>query len=53
MKIDKLSKLESAKRWADNCIKAHMVILGDDGKYWVVSFADAQRLVKQGYELAK
>jgi hypothetical protein len=32
--------------------KANMIILGDDGYYWVVTAAQAVRLVKQGYEYA-
>jgi hypothetical protein len=32
--------------------KANMIILGDDGYYWVVTAAHAARLVKQGYEYA-
>ena len=47
-----MSTLEGAKRFASKCIKAHEVILGDNCKFWVVCFADAQRLVKQGYEIA-
>ncbi len=53
MAIDKLSTIEAAQRWANNCIKLHVVLLGDDNKYWVVSFANAQRLVKLGYEIAQ
>ena len=44
---------EAAFSWANNCIKLHMVVLGDNGKFWVVCFSDAQKLVRLGYELAK
>lgn len=50
--IDMFSSLEAAKRWANNCIKLHIVMLGDNGKYWVACFADAQKLLKMGYEIA-
>lgn len=48
-----MSTLEGALRYAERCIKAHCVILGDNGKFWIACFADAQRLVKAGYELAE
>ena len=51
-KIDQLSTLDAAQRWANNCKKLHVVMLGDNGKYWVVSFAYAQQLCKIGYEIA-
>lgn len=37
----------------DRCIKAHMVILGDAEQYWVVTMAEAERLMKAGYEAAQ
>ena len=39
----------SLKHYVKSC---YTVILGDDCKYWVVCFSDAQRLQKGGYELA-
>lgn len=39
--------------FADRSLKAHMVILGDDERYWVVTFAEAAKLVRAGYELAE
>jgi len=51
-KPDQFTQIESAKRWADRCNKLHSVILGCNGMFWVVCFADAQRLVKAGYEIA-
>lgn len=49
---DVFTKMESAFRWAENCHKLHIVMLGDNGQYWVVCMADASRLVKSGYEIA-
>lgn len=37
----------------DRCLKAHMVILGDAAEYWVVTMAEAERLMKAGYEAAQ
>ena len=51
--VDQFSSIEAATRWANNCIKLHIVVMGDNGKFWVACFADAQRLVKMGYEVAK
>jgi len=50
--IDQFSTLEGANRWANNCMKLHIVMLGDNGKYWVACFADAQKLSEMGYEIA-
>jgi hypothetical protein len=43
---------ESAMRWSNNTVKMSMVMLGCDGKFWVVCPADATRLIKMGYEYA-
>jgi hypothetical protein len=37
---------------AATTIKPSRVMLGDDGKYWVVTPADASRLERMGYEYA-
>lgn len=49
-KIDEFSTLEGAKRWANNCNKLHLVVLGDNDKFWVVCGSDFQTLIKNGYE---
>jgi hypothetical protein len=49
----KFNDLFLAQNFAARCKKIHMVIMGDDGMYWVVTMATAQRLVKAGYELAE
>lgn len=51
--VDQLSNRDAAFRWANNCNKLHTVMLGDNGKFWVVCFADAQKLSKMGYEYAR
>jgi hypothetical protein len=49
---DVFTTRESAFRSADRSVKMAIVILGEAGKFWVVCMADAQRLVKQGFEPA-
>lgn len=49
--------LELANSYADRCVKPHWVVLGghdeagENGEYWVVTPADAQRLERAGYEM--
>lgn len=52
-KPDVFTNLAAAKRYAERYIKPHVVMMGGKGKFWVVCFADAQRLEKQGYEVVK
>jgi hypothetical protein len=40
-----------ALRFADGAAKRHAVVLGDDGRHWVVTPADASRLERMGYEV--
>jgi hypothetical protein len=48
----KFTNLANAKSFAKACVKPHLVMLGDDNKFWVVTPADSQRLFKVGYEYA-
>ena len=42
-----------AYRYSDrHAVKATLVILGDDGRFWVVSMADGERLIRAGYMVA-
>jgi hypothetical protein len=50
--VDQFSTLSAASRFANSCIKLHIVLLGEDGKYLVACFSDAQRLSKLGYQIA-
>ena len=43
------SAFRSLKHYSKPCFT---VVLGTDLKYWVVSFSDAQKLQKFGFELA-
>ena len=48
----KFSSLAIANQFVNQAIKSMAVMMGDDGKFWVVTMADAQRLEKAGYEWA-
>jgi hypothetical protein len=50
-KVWRFTNPVSAQRFADGCKKLHLVLYGDCPYYFVATFADAQRLVKSGYEL--
>lgn len=49
------SNRELATSYAAHCVKPHWIVLGDhdgdNGEYWVVTPADAQRLERAGYEM--
>jgi hypothetical protein len=51
--VTKFSNLANAKSFANRCNKIHLVILGDDGKFWVALPKITEQLVKHGYEYAK
>jgi len=52
-KVDKFSELYLARRYAERSIKIKMIVLGDDGKYWLGKPAITEQLVKDfGYEYA-
>ena len=51
--IEQFNDRSAAFRWSNNCIKLHVVMLGDNDKFWVACFADAQKLSKMGYEIAE
>jgi hypothetical protein len=41
-----------ARNFAANCIKPQRVMLGCDGRFWIVCPADADRLERNGYQYA-
>lgn len=49
---DRFKNRDAAFRWANNGLKMRMVMLGCDGRFWVVCGSDASRLFKLGYEYA-
>lgn len=38
--------------YSKNTVKLSCVILGCDGRFWIVCLSDAAKLIKQGYEPA-
>lgn len=50
--LAKFNTYAIAKSYSDRTIKASVIILGDDGLYWVVTLGEGQRLVHAGYDLA-
>ena len=50
--VDIFNNRENAFGWASRSIKGQIVMLGDNNKFWVVCFADANKLSKLGYEFA-
>ncbi len=52
MQIYRFQRSDLAFSLADRAIKSMMVLLGDDERYWVVTMADGERLIRAGYEVA-
>lgn len=46
------NSLELARSYANRCHKLHLIILGDNGKFWVARPKTTERLNKLGYEYA-
>lgn len=51
MKTLKYNTEKSARNVVINAYKIMMIVLGDDGLYWVVTPAEATRLEKVGYTI--
>jgi hypothetical protein len=52
--IKRYAKLENARNVAYNrSVKPQSILMGDDGRYWVVSRAAGETLNKAGYEYVK
>jgi len=51
--IFKFINLSNAKNLADRAKKSMAILLGDDGRYWVVSLGLGEKLMKAGYEMAE
>jgi hypothetical protein len=48
----RFSNFADARDFADRARKSMVILLGDDERYWVVSLALGEELLKSGYELA-
>lgn len=49
----KFKSLGIARSFSDRCVKIMMIVLGDDGMFWVVTPRVGERLVASGYEYAE
>jgi hypothetical protein len=49
----RFTSLAIANEFSNGCLKPHRVILGDHPSFWVVCPADAERLLRAGYEFAE
>jgi len=47
--LGKFTKERSARSFSERTIKMSAIVLGDDGKFWVVNLATMAKLEKQGY----
>lgn len=47
------NSLAIAKSFVNRASKMMMIVLGDDDRYWVVTPADGERLIRAGYEYAR
>lgn len=50
--LAKFNSLQLANSFSNRTDKVSAVILGDDDKFWVVTLAKMEELLKAGYELA-
>lgn len=50
--LGKFNNLQTAQNFSNRTNKASAIILGDDNKYWVVTLAEMEKLLRGGYELA-
>lgn len=46
----KFTNLQTAINFSNRCDKPMGIILGDDERYWVVTLAQMERLIADGYE---
>ncbi len=51
--VFKFNDLINARTFAGRAAKSMVILLGDDGRYWVVSLGLGEELVKSGYEVAE
>lgn len=49
----KFRSLAIARSFVNRCEVAMGIVLGDDMKFWVVTLAEFERLLKCGYEQAR
>ncbi len=49
--MKKFSSETLARSYSNRTTKMTAIILGDDSKFWVVSLAKMEQLIKSGYEV--
>ena len=49
--MSKFKSLKLAESYREHSIKAKAIVMGDDGRFWVVTLAEMQRLERLGYEV--
>jgi len=50
--LAKFNSRTAAINFNSRTIKASAIILGDDDKFWVVTLATMEKLIRGGYEIA-
>jgi hypothetical protein len=50
--LSKFSSLKLAKSFVGRCEKINLIVMGDDGKFWVALPKVTDQLIKLGYEYA-
>jgi hypothetical protein len=51
--LGKFNSEKLARSFSNRTTKMSVIMLGDDGKFWVVTMAESVRLFKAGYEVLK
>ena len=46
----RFTSLGNARNCQDHRTKSSLIVLGCDGRFWVTTMADGERLVRAGYE---
>lgn len=50
--LAKFNQQQLAQSFSNRTRKTSAVMLGDDGKFWVVNLATMEKMLQAGYELA-
>lgn len=50
--LGKFHSHKTAEQFSNRTYKMSVVMVGDDRKYWVVTLAEMERMLKAGYEVA-
>ena len=50
--LGKFQNYVNAESFSNRTIKASVIMLGDDNRFWVVNLATMEKLLNAGYEMA-